>query len=95
MKKILMIGTGGTIASEMTPEGLTPELTPDQLLRSDFQPSGLQEPPERCRGDALSQTGNNTAGNEDIFCHDQYLLCVPQKNNVLRCLKGALGPLHQ
>lgn len=33
MKKILMIGTGGTIASEMTPDGLTPELTPDQLLR--------------------------------------------------------------
>ena len=33
MKKILMIGTGGTIASEMTPEGLTPELTPAQLLR--------------------------------------------------------------
>ena len=33
MKKILMLGTGGTIASEMTPEGLTPELTPAQLLR--------------------------------------------------------------
>ena len=33
MKKILMLGTGGTIASEMTPEGLTPELTPQQLLR--------------------------------------------------------------
>lgn len=33
MKKILMIGTGGTIASEMTPEGLTPELSPAQLLR--------------------------------------------------------------
>ena len=32
MKNILMIGTGGTIASEMTPEGLTPELTPTQLL---------------------------------------------------------------
>ena len=32
MKKILMLGTGGTIASEMTPEGLTPELTPTQLL---------------------------------------------------------------
>jgi len=28
-----MLGTGGTIASEMTPEGLTPELTPAQLLR--------------------------------------------------------------
>lgn len=33
MKKILMLGTGGTIASEMTPEGLSPELTPEQLLR--------------------------------------------------------------
>ena len=33
MKNILMIGTGGTIASEMTPEGLTPELSPAQLLR--------------------------------------------------------------
>ena len=33
MKNILMLGTGGTIASEMTPDGLTPELTPQQLLR--------------------------------------------------------------
>ena len=33
MKHILMIGTGGTIASEMTPDGLTPELSPAQLLR--------------------------------------------------------------
>lgn len=32
MKRILMIGTGGTIASEMTPEGLTPELNTEQLL---------------------------------------------------------------
>ena len=31
MKRILMIGTGGTIASEMTPEGLSPDLTPAQL----------------------------------------------------------------
>ena len=36
MNKILMIGTGGTIASEMTPEGLTPELNTRQLL--DFIP---------------------------------------------------------
>lgn len=28
-----MLGTGGTIASEITPEGLAPELTPAQLLR--------------------------------------------------------------
>ena len=32
MKKILLIGTGGTIASEMTEEGLAPELTTEQLL---------------------------------------------------------------
>ena len=32
MKKILMIGTGGTIASETTPDGLAPELDPRQLL---------------------------------------------------------------
>lgn len=32
MKRILMIGTGGTIASEMSPSGLTPELNPRQLL---------------------------------------------------------------
>lgn len=31
-KKILLIGMGGTIASEITPDGLTPELTPQQLL---------------------------------------------------------------
>ncbi len=32
MKKILMIGTGGTIASDITPEGLTPELNAEQLI---------------------------------------------------------------
>ena len=32
MKKILMIGTGGTIASEISPDGLAPQLSPDQLL---------------------------------------------------------------
>ena len=32
MKRILLIGTGGTIASEMTEGGLTPELTTQQLL---------------------------------------------------------------
>lgn len=31
-KKILLIGMGGTIASEITPDGLAPELTPEQLL---------------------------------------------------------------
>ncbi len=32
MKKILMIGTGGTIASEITASGLAPELKTEQLL---------------------------------------------------------------
>ena len=32
-KKILMIGTGGTIASEVSDSGLTPELTSEQLIR--------------------------------------------------------------
>ena len=48
MKKILMLGTGGTIASEMSPEGLTPELTPQQLLRYVPGVSAL------CRVDCLS-----------------------------------------
>ena len=43
-----MIGTGGTIASEMTPEGLTPELAPAQLLRYVPGISAL------CRVDCLS-----------------------------------------
>ncbi len=36
MKKILMIGTGGTIASEITSSGLAPELKTEELL--DFIP---------------------------------------------------------
>lgn len=43
-----MLGTGGTIASEMSPEGLTPELTPAQLLR--YVPAIS----ELCRVDCLS-----------------------------------------
>ena len=48
MKNILMIGTGGTIAAEMTPEGLAPELTPAQLLR--YVPAIR----DLCRVDCLS-----------------------------------------
>jgi len=33
MKKILMIATGGTIASRKTEAGMTPLLTTDELLR--------------------------------------------------------------
>ncbi len=48
MKNILMIGTGGTIASEMTAEGLAPELSPEQLLH--YVPAIS----ELCRVDCLS-----------------------------------------
>lgn len=34
MKKVLMLGTGGTIASEMTHSGLTPALTSKQLVEN-------------------------------------------------------------
>lgn len=47
-KNILMIGTGGTIASEMSSDGLAPELTPQQLLR--YVPSIS----DLCRVDCLS-----------------------------------------
>ena len=33
MKKILMIGTGGTIASKVTENGLDPQLTSDEILK--------------------------------------------------------------
>ncbi len=48
MKKILLIGTGGTIASGLTDEGLSPELSPEQLLR--YVPSVAS----RCEVDCLS-----------------------------------------
>ena len=32
-KRIMFIGTGGTIASEMSEEGLLPGLDPEQLLK--------------------------------------------------------------
>lgn len=43
MKKVLLIGTGGTIASEETDSGLAPELTPRQLLQR------LPELPDICQ----------------------------------------------
>ena len=40
-KRILLIGTGGTIASEMGENGLSPELTSEQLLKYLPDLSGL------------------------------------------------------
>ena len=41
MKRILLIGTGGTIASEVTDGGLTPELTTEELLAHLPEISGI------------------------------------------------------
>ena len=32
MKKILFVATGGTIASKKTENGLTPQITPEELI---------------------------------------------------------------
>ena len=42
-KKILLMGTGGTIASEMGENGLSPELTSEQLLKYIPDISGICE----------------------------------------------------
>ena len=47
MKNILMIGTGGTIASGQTAEGLAPELDPSRLLQDTPRVAQL------CRVDCL------------------------------------------
>ena len=41
MKKVLMLGTGGTIAAEVTPSGLAPALTSAELLRCGPEISSL------------------------------------------------------
>lgn len=47
MKKLLLIGTGGTIASEVTGDGLAPELTSQQLL------SNIPSISEFCSADCI------------------------------------------
>ena len=47
MKRILLIGTGGTIASETTDEGLSPTLGSDHLLRC------IPRVSELCQADCL------------------------------------------
>ena len=48
VKKILMIGTGGTIASGITADGLSPALTPSQLLQY------VPKISEFCEADSIS-----------------------------------------
>ena len=43
MKKILFIATGGTIASKKTENGLTPQITPEELLAYIPEVKGLCE----------------------------------------------------
>ena len=40
-----------------------------ELLRRDFEPSRLEQAPERSGGYPLSKSGNDASGNENILCH--------------------------
>ena len=40
-----------------------------QLLAGDLQSAALEQAAQRSRRDALAQTGDNTAGHKDEFCH--------------------------
>ena len=69
-----------------------------QLLSGHLQPPALEETAQRGRGDSLAQTGHHAAGHENVLCHRFFLSAsckFTHEKNVLRCLKGALGPLHQ
>ena len=40
-----------------------------ELLRRDLEPARLQKTSERGGGDALAETGNHAAGDENVLCH--------------------------
>ena len=40
-----------------------------ELLRRDLISAHFQKPPQRCRRDALAESRNNAARDEDVFCH--------------------------
>ena len=79
MKRILMIGTGGTIASEMTPEGLSPDLTPAQLLHAVPSISSL------CEVDCLSLFSIDST---NITPAHYLRLAVYRRGAVLSCEGG-------
>ena len=82
MKNILMIGTGGTIASEMTPEGLTPEETVCHISR---QKSGaVQAEPED-----IVITADTM-----VFLDDQRLGKPQDEADALRMLTALQGRRH-
>ena len=41
-----------------------------QLLRGNLQAAAFEQAAERRGRDALTQTGDNTAGHKDVFCHN-------------------------
>ena len=62
-----------------------------QLLRGHLQPAAFEQPPQGRRRDALAQPRHHAAGDKNVFSHAVSPPSVTTKN-VLRCLKGALGP---
>ena len=79
MKKILLIATGGTIASRKTEGGLAPGLSPQELLRwvLSFQdqaellePEDLREILERLAGEAFALPLKERAGQGAALCKE-------------------------
>lgn len=64
MKHILMIGTGGTIASEMSPDGLTPEISSEQLL------AAVPRIGELCEVDCLQLYSLDSTSLRPAHCRD-------------------------
>ena len=65
-----------------------------QLLGRDFQPPRLQKPAQRCGGDALAQTGDHAASDEDVLCHKDsapFRPC-PKQNETFPRQKGEIRP---
>ena len=61
MKHILMIATGGTIASRETADGLTPQLTSEELAWIDEKEAAIAEAGTEFAGGSMQPYAENLA----------------------------------
>ena len=66
MKKILLLSTGGTIASRKTEQGLAPKLTPEELL------AFLPQPGSFCQIDTMQLLNLDSTN----ICPEHWLIPV-------------------
>ena len=72
MKKILLLSTGGTIASRKTEQGLAPKLTPEELL------AFLPQPGSFCQIDTmqlLNLDSTNICPEHSIYIFPDEIIC--------------------